>query len=378
MNTGIAEMNLLASILFLLLFFYGKTAVPKQNNHKFLYSVLCFTIIALTADTALLFIKATASQGARLSHYTLLFIHAVATVASGYYWLIFTHNETLPEMQCQPTVRMAYTLPLLVWILIAFCSPYNHWIYVVDVQNAFSPGSFFYLQDIFIYGYIFASGLLAFTRYYTETILEQQKLCLHLFIYSMIPLFGKCVEVVFPRLQIAVPAVVISIVMLYLSNMKNELFLDPLTKLYNRRQFQLHLAQNTKLSSQGNIFLIFFDINNFKTINDKFGHVEGDKALIMVAQVLKAVFSDSKAFLSRYGGDEFAVILSKEEQEVLSYLKQIDLSLIDISKALPYHLSLSAGYSIYGQDDATTLEGLVQAADRKMYCDKQEKKNSLC
>lgn len=378
MNTGIAEINILGIILFVLLIFHGKTAVPEQNSHKFFYAVLFFIIVTLTADTILLFMKETPLQGARFIHYFFLFIYGIATVVGAYYWLIFTHNEALPDIQCQPNVRKAYTLPLITWVFIALSSPYTHWIFIVDEKNCFTPGSFSYLQDIFIYGYIFASAFLAFIRYCKETILEQRKLCLHLFIYSMIPLLGKCVEVAFPGLNIATPTIVISIVMLYLSNLKKEIYLDPLTKLYNRRQFQLHLAQNTKLSKQGKIFLIFFDINNFKAINDKFGHVEGDKALIMVAQTLRVVFSDTNAYLSRYGGDEFAVILYKEEKEVVSYLKQIDLSLIDISKELPYNLALSAGYSIYGEDDATTLESLVQAADRKMYCDKQKKKNSPC
>ena len=377
MNTGITEINILGIILFILLIFHGKTVVQKQNNHIFFNRTIFFLIITLATEIILNFMTGTTSQGAKFIHYFLIMVYSFSTVISTYYWLIFVHNEVLHDIQCTFSCRILYILPLFFWAMVVLSSPFNHWIFFVDEKNQYIQGNFHFLQNL-AYGYILISAMISYVKYRIETILETRKLCFHLFIYSLLPLLGKIVEAIFPWIHTATIAIEISIIMLYLGNMKKEIFLDPLTQLYNRRQFQQYLIQNAKCAKKEKIFLIFFDINNFKVINDNFGHVEGDHALIMVAQVLKSVFSNSKAFLARYGGDEFAVILLKEESEILSYLDKVESSLIEISKALPYTLSLSAGYSVYGEDDATTIESLIQAADKKMYYDKQEKKNDLC
>ena len=84
---------------------------------------------------------------------------------------------------------------------------------------------------------------------------------------------------------------------------------DELTGLFNRRGFftlsdqQLKIAERTKK----NLLLFFVDLDKMKQINDQWGHPEGDKALIKVADILKETFRKSD-ILGRMGGDEFAVL----------------------------------------------------------------------
>ncbi|MCM8776092.1 MAG: diguanylate cyclase, partial [Candidatus Omnitrophica bacterium] len=89
---------------------------------------------------------------------------------------------------------------------------------------------------------------------------------------------------------------------------------DELTGLYNRRGFLIHAEQQVKLANRTRrgFFLLFADLDDFKKINDNFGHPEGDNALRETAKILKTTFrgSDIKA---RMGGDEFAVIVIEAE-----------------------------------------------------------------
>ncbi|KXL52376.1 putative diguanylate cyclase YfiN [Anaerotignum neopropionicum] len=376
MNTSIVEINVLGIILFLLLMIDGKRSMQIQKNNKFFYRVIFFTVLALTANTLLYY--SVSLQKTFFFQYFMVIVYLISVEMGAYYWLSFIFHELLPEEQCNPSAHLLYILPIFFVSIMVLCSPYTHWIFYINEKKQYIQGNLYFLQNLVVYGYILTGAATSLVLYKKEYLIEKQKICFYLFLYSLFPLLGKGIDTLFPMLHITTAAVIISIVMLYLCSLKKEIHLDPLTQLNNRRKFEQHLIQITKASKNKIIFLIFFDINNFKIINDSFGHVEGDKALIIVAQVLKKVFSDTKAFLSRYGGDEFAVIMANEDGDALPYIEKIDASLVEISASLPYTLSLSVGYSVYGEDNATTIESLVQAADKKMYCDKQQKKQNLC
>lgn len=378
MKAGITEINLLGIILFVVMIFDGKLSGRGLNNNRSLYKVVIFFLISLIAGILFNFTGNMTSQATYYVHFFITIAFLLFSSISGYFWLIFICHELRQDIPCSLSIRILSSMPIVFLSVMVLCSPFTHWIIYVNEKNRNTQSDLFFLQNIIVYGYIFTGAIASFIQFRKDFDLEKQKNSMHLFIYSLLPLFGKGIETIFPKIHVATTTIIISIVMFFLGSMKKEIQLDSLTQLNNRRQFEQYLQRITKSSNQKKIFLIFFDINNFKKINDTYGHMEGDKALIIVAQVLKDIFSNTKAFLSRYGGDEFAVILAKEEGEVLPYLQKIDVSLVEISGNLPYTLSLSVGYSIYGEEDATSIETFVQAADKKMYCDKEEKKKTQC
>ena len=106
----------------------------------------------------------------------------------------------------------------------------------------------------------------------------------------------------------------ISILVIYLTNLAYLISTDALTNLNNRNEFNRYVYNNIKTND--NIFVAMFDIDKFKNINDTKGHIEGDKALVIVAKALKkAVGYDSRVFLARYGGDEFIAIFRDYTEE---------------------------------------------------------------
>lgn len=149
---------------------------------------------------------------------------------------------------------------------------------------------------------------------------------------------------------------------------------DQLTGLYNRFGYE-DLAKKYFQEQQGRIYMIFLDVDNLKTFNDQHGHDMGDLAIKGVAEAMKTVLSQAPIKV-RMGGDEFlAMGPYVGEAELLSLEAQMQLWLARYSEIhkMPFPLTASMGH-VWSEDMASTLEQLVQEADRRMYEIKKVKK----
>ena len=148
---------------------------------------------------------------------------------------------------------------------------------------------------------------------------------------------------------------------------------DSLTGLYNREALENMLKaeiMKAKLS-KGTLSIIFLDLDNFKTINDSFGHHFGDEILKQVGEILKSSVRKGD-IVARYGGDEFIIVLhSKTDLEPERVAERIKQRLEETFSS--YNLSVSYGIAIFGKDGSTPEE-LINVADKRMYKQKVEKK----
>ncbi|HTZ74106.1 MAG TPA: GGDEF domain-containing protein [Candidatus Aquilonibacter sp.] len=180
-------------------------------------------------------------------------------------------------------------------------------------------------------------------------------------------------EAVHPAVWYAVKHVILERELRYLA------LTDELTCLYNRRGFFAAATQQLKLARRNGqgLLLFFCDLDNLKTINDMFGHREGDRALVRTADALEDVFRDSD-IMARLGGDEFAVLAFEatgRHQETI--LHRIDKSFRKANQEEPrYELCMSVGVARFDPLDNVTLADLMAEADSAMYEEKRNKKPS--
>ena len=94
-------------------------------------------------------------------------------------------------------------------------------------------------------------------------------------------------------------------------------FNDPLTGVWNRRKFDqtLEIEWRRCLRNKRHLALLLIDIDNFKEVNDSYGHIAGDECLIKIAQMLKNSLSRASDMVARYGGEEFVVLLPESSKE---------------------------------------------------------------
>lgn len=153
---------------------------------------------------------------------------------------------------------------------------------------------------------------------------------------------------------------------------------DSLTGLFNRRGFEAVAAQQLKSAehSTKSSFLFYFDMNDFKRINDTWGHAVGDDALLRMGEVLRLTFRETDV-VARMGGDEFVALAlncGEVSNTVLMRLRT-ELAQQNARSALAgigYELSTGVGIARFSPDAPRSLEALLAIADRELYLDKRQ------
>lgn len=157
-------------------------------------------------------------------------------------------------------------------------------------------------------------------------------------------------------------------------------FTDPLTNLYNQRFFYNYLEREMDRSRRYNqpLSLVLLDLDDFKIYNDTYGHVQGDRALIKVADILRST-ARATDVVARYGGEEFAVILPQTNLESAKAFcerlrEKLAATPIPAERgATTPPLTASLGVALY--DGKMTAREFVHEADKVMYFSKRSGKN---
>lgn len=144
---------------------------------------------------------------------------------------------------------------------------------------------------------------------------------------------------------------------------------DQMTGVYNRRGFKQ--AFERKIMDNGSYYVMVFDLDKTKIINDNFGHLKGDQYIVNTARIIKDAVGQN-GFIGRTGGDEFIAFLENIEEKEIEKIKIFIKDHVSQIFHKPI-TQVSIGYSRY-KEDGETFEELMNSADKKMY---EDKKNNV-
>ncbi len=151
--------------------------------------------------------------------------------------------------------------------------------------------------------------------------------------------------------------------------------LDKLTGLCNRYAYDNEIKKYSQLRGIKNLCFVSIDLDDLKLFNDNFGHFVGDRLIELFAEALSQEFS-SYGFVSRNGGDEFAIIIENCDTDRLkSLINALDNNIAEKnSKEKIIKISYSWGYAIYNESSSQTIYDIIRASDKNMYENKAAKK----
>ena len=158
---------------------------------------------------------------------------------------------------------------------------------------------------------------------------------------------------------------------------------DPLTRVYNRRHLEQHLAAELAFAERhgSSISLILLDIDRFKEVNDRHGHLAGDLVLERVANLITGQIR-VEDMLARYGGEEFIIVLRQTPvggAEVLAerIRRAVAEAAIEIAPEQTLQVTLSAGCASLACASRAGAGQLLEIADRRLYLAKQQGRNRV-
>lgn len=194
-------------------------------------------------------------------------------------------------------------------------------------------------------------------------------------------------------IKIVIPLIILLIVLLFFNyRLKNEIKRrkktekelskfankDSLTNIYNRRKIEELCENELKRSERynSNLSLIFFDLNDFKLINDFLGHHKGDDVLIKIANVVSNNIRSTDYF-GRWGGDEFLLVLPHTDiSQTEKIIKVLEKKINEINFNLKERLQVTCSFGLCQYEKNDTLDSLLKKADLSMYNIKNEYKKT--
>lgn len=301
-------------------------------------------------------------------------VYFFSTTLMCFSWFVyFEHMQESPFVQNRKRVLIASAL---VWVMGALLvvNLSTGILFYVDGQGAYQRGPMFLLQYLLPYLYVFVTCFRAALGLLQPHWFAQRRMLLSLALFPVVPAGAGLLQFLYPQLPLACGALSITTLILYLDWLEQMISIDPLTRLNNRKQLAYHYDQWAQGSGEGiPLYLLLIDANKFKSINDTYGHIQGDAALVRIADALRLGCKGfpRRANIARYGGDEFVILAAAEDPREIDTLRErIGQSLAELNRVAkaPYDLSVSIGVARAAPD--MSLKDLIAKADTYLYQEK--------
>lgn len=354
-------------VLFLLLYRI-LIAQTNQFDEKAYNFMLIVTFIATINETLSFIIDARPGFIFHILQYISNTISSASSGIIGYCWCLFVEYHIHRNFERIKKKSRILAIPLIIaTILIIINLLGTGIIFDISKENVYTRGPMNFILYIFVFVYYIESIYTVHKAKYDSILVEFFPIY-----YFIIPcMIGTMIQGFFFGVSTIWLCVAIAFIIVYIEIQISISFIDDLSGLYNRKYMNHYLnkLQNDKTK---HVYGFMMDINDFKAINDTYGHLKGDYALIQFGIILQhSIDKDSVAI--RMGGDEFVIFAKlKSDEEALALKKQIKYNVrqFNIKSKEPFHLSFSIGIAKF---NGKNTDAFLSAMDDSMY----EAKNML-
>ena len=306
--------------------------------------------------------------GSRQINYVSNSICFIGTVSIGLLWCLYVELRIYRNYKRIFKKARLVMFPWIVEVIMVLCNLFG-----TGIMFKISEGNIYQRAAGALVGYI---SLIIYFAYSIYLVHQSKKQGINLNFFPVIYFVGPCfagvlIQFLFYGITSSWVLVAVALIFVQMQSYAENLYMDELSGLYNRRYLNAILAER-KITSRKSLHGIMMDVNDFKYINDNFGHSMGDKAICTLGNILLRSIPDGGMAI-RYAGDEFIVLLSGGDTgSVLVTMDEINhnLSQFNESKIEPFTLSVSMGYAEFGAGDDT--EAFLMHMDEKMYEEKRK------
>lgn len=361
------ETDLFCILVLLILLFNSCHSHSQDSSQRSLQKLMVSSAIFYALD--LLWYQANQGESRMMN----LIVNTCYFAVNGvvfYDWFCFSETVQKSRIIAERKLRILSALPVLLTIVIALTSGWTGWLFRIEADNTYVRGPLYALHVVMGYGYIIFASVKALIKALHKNNYSQKQKYLALASFCVIPLLSGVVQILLPDLPIVCMGTTLGILYVYVDMQEQFISIDPLTQISNRHSLLRHLSGKINGRIAGKtLYLMIMDLDYFKKINDQHGHVEGDRALVLVAEVLQKICVKQGCFVARYGGDEFVIVAelhSEEDAKQLAAEINGTLETATAANQLPYMLHLSIGYAPY-REEMQSIPEFIAAADERLY-----------
>ena len=367
-------------MLMLILMFSGRKRVRAVSLDSKIFHWMCRLCMLLCALESLSFwVDGKQSLYARPFNIFINVVLYLLDTLFAYLWVCYVDYKLFEDTD---RIRKYYVM----WAIPAFAACF------MSLINLFTPVFFgvtsenvYYRTPHYLVAYAVTYAYLTFGAIMVLRFRKRVEKYLFMpMVLFLVPVFlGSLIQFFYYGLALVWVSSAIGLTSLYVSLQNEESYLDSLTTLYNRSYLFHYMDYLAKQAEKGHKCTgIMLDINEFKYINDTFGHAEGDAVLQATGKLLlRAV--NQQGIVARYGGDEFVILLIDATDLTIQAIQrdiQAGLDLFNASSGLSFQISMSIGLT---QLRSLDVDGFFRAMDQNMYEKKrlfyeQKKQDDSC
>lgn len=372
-KTGNLEMSIFEFIVMTIVLYNQIMYIPKSSRYKSVVIELSTSLsLMIFCNGVLSCVNGTEFFGSYYINYVFTVIYFILNGLVPLLWFkyMYIFYDTSPKK----IISYITTIPYLLYLILIFINCFTDLLFSINDNNQYQRECGFWLIVILSVVYIIASVVaivLAITR--NRGFRSEGK---HILLGMSLVALGIILQLYFWEDSFVLLTFLLFMLIVFLRFQNLEMLVDPLTGLGNRRRLQLYIDKLSR-KRKGEFSAIVFDIDDFKDINDLYGHIYGDRILVVISKILEKSAGNKKITCIRYGGDEFIVITPKEEvDEFIAKFKEL-LNEFNSKKVFPSEVDISIGVSEFTVNSEINMEYIINTADKLMYEKKKLKKRNL-
>nr|AGS52368.1 diguanylate cyclase/phosphodiesterase (GGDEF & EAL domains) with GAF sensor [uncultured bacterium contig00073] len=365
----------IGTILIIILIFaeYVNRYTVDATQKKLFCSLLLVTFITCVTDFFCYLLDGNPGENERVFLYWSGFVFYIFRMFAYHNILLFADYVLIKDTKRLKYMSIAIlAINVLHFALLLVNLKLPFYFYVDGAANTIHHGNQYFICMILSFGPMFYAicELLFFRKKFKE-----YKFLMVLILLSLL-LLGVFTDLYIRfGMLILWPFVTAGLLYFYFSVIQNDNSIDSLTGISNRYSFNEFTDKLSQRKTGESWAIVMIDLDHFKSINDRFGHLEGDNALRDMASILKNCIRRND-FIARYGGDEFVLATRAENniEDLISAAKK-EADKLNEKNLRPYKIEISYGYDIYTADGSRPIEEFLNHIDALMYKQKEERRS---
>ena len=372
------EVNLIGIVILFIMLIH-MVAIQKLFNkgaNRYFTSMLACNIVILVSDTIIYFMRWHPSPICMFISNAMAVIFYGMAVYFGYLWILYTLKRLYPKYNITFKKHILLMLPCIMCWAVIISSPWSKLIFYFTEQNRYVRGQFMWLTMFILVSYWLAGFIITLREMHNPGYEREQNVYVTLLTFPLPAIAGNFIQLKIYGISVVWICTAITLMIVFISMQYIQISRDMLTGLFNRRETDKHIEWELRKfrSADYKLFIMMIDVDYFKQINDKYGHLEGDKALTDVADILRNSLR-TRDFIGRFGGDEFIVIGRLHHGDNVNNLVDNirNVQTVFNENAQTYKISLSTGYVVYDSAKDLSTDKVIADADEQMYIIKKNR-----